>query len=202
MRVFIPVFLTLFIFCGNNRTIETKIIAGKLSEKRMSDKYDTLLSGLTKNYVVNVLSVGEDNRQPILKFYNRSELDFNNDSIIYFRSIESFFACDSSIINYLTSFVGDTSICDWIYSPNPYSSKIKNWEIQFTKEQGATVLIYDFLAQSVVDKSAITTSPSEVELILSRYKLQELSEWVRLQKAPLDKIRRHFKDSFELILSH
>jgi hypothetical protein len=152
--------------------------------------YDSILTSLSKNYILNVVG---NNKQLLLDFYHKSEVDFLKYSAEYSWAVNSFYSSPLSIVYYLLKFEGDTTLCFWIFSKNPLSSNIKKWEFEFSKQQGATVLIYDYLTWNNSKKKKITTDPGEIEKIITDINLYKIKQWIEKKEGwPLDKLRKDF----------
>src|SRR5262245_5081310 len=82
--------------------------------RKGSLKYDSILGGLEKNYVV---TISEDFRKDLLRFYKKTEGEFKEDSIIYLKAVHDFYNSDPKILSYFVNqFKSDTTFCNWVYT--------------------------------------------------------------------------------------
>ena len=144
-----------------------------------SPQFDSILAGLGKCYTRHVGS--GDYSDDLLKFYGRTRDEFHKDSIRYRKAVREFFHSDTSIIRYLArKFIGDTTACDWVYAINPYSSSAGSWQVGFNNEQGAVVLIFDYLTDSTTKarEASITSSVDHIGKIIKQIKLADIQKWL------------------------
>ncbi|KZS38257.1 hypothetical protein AWE51_18345 [Aquimarina aggregata] len=122
------------------------IILIMLISSSCSNKYDTILKGLTKNYV---LLNNEIEKDLYLEYFNLTEEQNLSDQEEYKRALRNFYNADKDILNYLLSYEKDTSqICKWIKTKNPYSSSINEIDL-LTNAKGAMILFDNYLVNSV-----------------------------------------------------
>nr|WP_295876923.1 hypothetical protein [uncultured Chitinophaga sp.] len=147
-----------------------------------TSNYDTklaisaLLDSLEYSYVKNVENSADTS---LLKFYKKSPIEFKSDSIRYYAAESSFFKADSSVISQLLLFLGDSSKCTWIYSPDPYSSNVRKWEFSFSKEGGAKVLIYSYILSACGGGEKIPNTPIAIEYIVNKMDLKVFASWYK-----------------------
>lgn len=161
--------------CSQKRQLPKSNSLHPVLEKKdtvvINTKFSNILNGLSNSYILNFNSY---NKKDFLKFYDKSLKDYKKDSINYYSAKDAFFKCDSSIISFLQTFKNDTSQCTWIFEINPYSSGLQPWEFAFNKEQGALVLIHDYLKCYDGNIKTITTSSSDIKRIIEDVSLDKI----------------------------
>lgn len=110
-----------------------------------SDKYDAILEGLSKNYVLLSYEMEKD---LYMEYFKLSEEKHLIDLKEYNKAVSAFYDANKDILNYLFTYEKDTSkICRWIKTKNPYSSNIGESDL-LTNAEGALILIDNYLTNS------------------------------------------------------
>ena len=110
-----------------------------------NDKYEAILEGLTKNYVLlsNQMEISL-----YLEYFKLTKEQHLNDLEEYNKSVSAFYNADKDILSYLLSYEQDTThICKWIKTKNPYSSNIGKMDL-LTNAEGALILFDNYLINS------------------------------------------------------
>lgn len=160
--------------------------------------FERILEGMSYNYVLHI-SENYNHKTELLAFYKKSDSAFVRDSTLYHQSVREFFNSGPAILNYLAAhYTGDKTRCPWIYSVDPFSSRIDPLALIFTKEKGAVVLIHDYILQSGSDEPKISATSEKVQGITGRIGLSEVRDWLdkNANLAPVErqrKFREHFK---------
>lgn len=151
-----------------------------------SNKYDTILEGLTKNYV---LLGNEIEKDLYLEYFKQSEEQYLKDLEEYNKAVSAFYNADTGILNYLLTYEKDTvHMCKWIKTKNPYSSNIGETDL-LTNSEGALILFDNYLANSSSIRIPTYINELSYEKIKSFYtKNKGLSK---------DELKREYKNLFE-----
>jgi hypothetical protein len=176
MKFSLPFLFGIVLLYSCNADIRNPGQNSKGPEGTLLDSREQILSSLKKNYVIHI---NEYEKNDLLRFYNKSYSDFLNDSIEYFKAVDSFFMSDSSILEYLIKrYENDTTRCYWVFSRSPHSSTAESWDMKFTKKEGVVVLFYDYLVHHNDKLRFITTSPSSVKDIITNISITDLKNWL------------------------
>lgn len=110
-----------------------------------SNDYDSILEGLTKNYV---LLSDEIENDLYLEYFKLTEKEHLEDLAEYNKAVKNFYNSDKGIVGYLLNYENDTiQLCKWIKTKNPYSSNIDEMDLM-TNSKGVLILIDNYLSNS------------------------------------------------------
>ncbi|MBV7531172.1 hypothetical protein [Chitinophaga sp. sic0106] len=148
----------------------------EVSETAVTAAPVTLLDSLTFGYVTNVSNADD---LKMLMLYDKTPEQYRQDSILYFTAVNNFFAADSSVLDQLMAFEGDTTRCNWIAAPSPYSSYSAIWFLDLNKSNGAKLLMHAYIMRACGGPAAIPNASATTEVLLDKLDMKKMVQWVK-----------------------
>ncbi|WP_291913310.1 hypothetical protein [Chitinophaga sp. CB10] len=139
----------------------------------------TLLDSLTFGYVTNVPNAADTH---MLMLYDKSPEQFKQDSILYYTAVKHFFAADSSLLDQLMAYEGDTTKCTWIAAPSPYATYSAVWFLDLNKSNGAKLLLHAYIMSACGGPAAIPNASATTEVLLDKLDMGKMVKWVKAHK--------------------
>ena len=142
-------------------------------------KYDSIISGLSKNYVLIIQNqdISSQQRGYFLESFKKDEPIFKKDSIDYYWALNEFFNADICILEYLIQKYYDSDEkCDFVYTRNPFSS-LSHWADNISNKQGSVYLIYQYLTNDSIPVDGLR-QPDEIEKIILSVETKDMWIWL------------------------
>ncbi|SHK78991.1 hypothetical protein SAMN05444266_101150 [Chitinophaga jiangningensis] len=176
MKPIMMVGLALITLWGCQQKQQQKQETQEVKETPVAAAPATLLDSLTLGYVTNVPNAADSK---MLMLYDKTPEQYRQDSLLYYTAVKQFFAADSSMLDQLMAFEGDTTKCCWIAAPSPYSAYSAIWFLDLNKSNGAKLLMHAYIMRACGGPEVIPNASATTEVLLDMLDMKKMVKWVQ-----------------------
>ena len=163
--------------------------SSSILSQNSNKNYDSLLNSLNYNFTLDYVE-GKYSEDVYFEPFNITKEEHLAKYDEYKKAVSDLLKSNRKILSYLVNYENNFSFCNWINTPHPHDSTIK--DIIETKSEAAIVLIDYYL----IGKLNRIQKPS----YFSKLKYRKIKRFLRKNKSdPIEVLRIKYKEQFDCV---